>query len=130
MADAVLERRGRAGRPDRRAQDAAGQHQLAAGALEDEVDRMDRGVGGRVRERLEVDLEPGVQRAVEPGGQVVARLAAEPAGSPVHDDEDRRAQHDAVALGARDGGRRAFNRVAGAVSGLHVFTHRRPRARG
>ncbi|TMM04545.1 MAG: hypothetical protein E6G10_04935 [Actinobacteria bacterium] len=130
MADAVLERRRRAGGAHRRAQRASGQGQLAPGALEHEIERVHRGLGGGVGERLEVALEPGVQRAVEPGGQVVARLPAQPAGATVHDDEHRRTQHEPVALGARDGGRRALDRLAGSVGVLHVFTHRRASAGG
>jgi hypothetical protein len=98
-------------------QAAAGQDELAAGTLEDHVERIDLRLHDRIGEVLEVELEPRVQRAVEPGGQVVARLAAQPAGPAVDDDEDRRAQHGPVALHARNGGRRALGRPGcGALS--------------
>jgi hypothetical protein len=111
-------------------QAAAGEDQLAARAPEDHVDGVDRGIGGGVGEHLEVALERGVQRAVEPGRQVVARLAAQPAGPAVDDDEHRLADDDPVALGAPDGGRRALVRPAGSALGGHPGSHRRRERRG
>src|SRR4051794_11238000 len=71
----VLQRARRSGGAHGQVQHAALQAQLAARALEDEVDRLEAGVqreaAGRLGELLELELEPRVQRAVEPRSEIV-----------------------------------------------------------
>jgi len=110
VRQAVLERRGRAGVAHRRADEAALEAQLAAGRLQDEVDvelGLDLPAARRVGQVLEVMLEIAGQRAVEPGGQVVARLDAQRRRPPRDDHEHVRADDRALALRTGDRADRA-----------------------
>src|SRR4051812_25850398 len=117
MREAKLERARRPGGPHGRPEDAALDAHLAARRLDDQVDRVvlgGRGVAAAgLGELLELDLEPRLERTVEPGGHVVDRRDAEAAGRPADDDEHGGAQRAPTALGARDRGELAPTRGAG-----------------
>jgi hypothetical protein len=91
---------------DRQPEAAAVEAQDAAGRLQHEVDG-DLGLAlaalrGR-GEPLEVILHAALERTVEPRREVVALDRAQPGRQPLDDDEDVRADDDAVALGASGG---------------------------